>query len=716
MKKSKDTKASIDAKIEEVLSTNILPKSTDLEKAELKGPVKQVKETFYKAKRVNGETVAGAMDSGGDDDKNILANYNEKGMRTEIYSFSMDGRYFKATSNEKGLSNGHISYKPDGSAEVISTHIYDKQGFQIEDSAIYADGRVLHRTYYTNDEQGRAIEYKQFNGEGKMTGLSKNIYYDNNTHLHEYYNYNVEAVLQHKWTYLYDDQYNMLERHDYDAAGNLTESEFPKYKIDHLGKRVSTEPSDKFYKQHSYRKVFENDTHGNWIKKIIYFKNAAMNIAIRDITYYDDASKENELEIFSNIAAAKAQSASNGEVNKAMNVNPTSEMNEEQIKWMTEGTVAENFPLLRYYVLKNKEFPSQFAYAGSDCESFFLQRELIEKLDGRIINTYVMDRENSFLPSMIRYTLSFLDGKYLLNASQIQERNEDNYYVPDMMYGLEERRYSQLHTSQLSMLHPSTESGKRDYGFEAEVLSLIDLCKLYERPAKPEIYMVQVSGGNYSLVGHSIDDSFEIKDLNLNYGQGFEDFHDELMDRFENENKGLVLFHGEPGTGKTYYIRHLLRSMANKNKIVIYMPPNMVDYMVEPAFMSFISQEVQQFSEDDNFCVLLIEDAEPLLASRSSDTRIQGVSNLLNMTDGLLNDMLNIQIICTFNVKVSKLDKALLRPGRLLARKEFKALPELEANILASRLGIKHHFTAASTLAEIYAMVKSKNTLIHDVE
>jgi ATP-dependent 26S proteasome regulatory subunit len=217
-------------------------------------------------------------------------------------------------------------------------------------------------------------------------------------------------------------------------------------------------------------------------------------------------------------------------------------------------------------------------------------------------------------------------------------------------------------------------------------------------------------------VGHSIDDSFEIKDLNLNYGQGFEDFHDELMDRFENENKGLVLFHGEPGTGKTYYIRHLLRSMANKNKIVIYMPPNMVDYMVEPAFMSFISQEVQQFSEDDNFCVLLIEDAEPLLASRSSDTRIQGVSNLLNMTDGLLNDMLNIQIICTFNVKVSKLDKALLRPGRLLARKEFKALPELEANILASRLGIKHHFTAASTLAEIYAMVKSKNTLIHDVE
>jgi ATP-dependent 26S proteasome regulatory subunit len=86
------------------------------------------------------------------------------------------------------------------------------------------------------------------------------------------------------------------------------------------------------------------------------------------------------------------------------------------------------------------------------------------------------------------------------------------------------------------------------------------------------------------------------------------------------------------------------------------------------------------------------------------------------MTDGLLNDMLNLQIICTFNVKVSKLDKALLRPGRLLARKEFKALPEFEANLLASRLGIKHHFTGAATLAEIYAKAINKSTLIHDVD
>jgi ATP-dependent 26S proteasome regulatory subunit len=111
--------------------------------------------------------------------------------------------------------------------------------------------------------------------------------------------------------------------------------------------------------------------------------------------------------------------------------------------------------------------------------------------------------------------------------------------------------------------------------------------------------------------------------------------------------------------------------------------------------------------------VLLIEDAEPLLASRQSEGRVVGITNLLNMTDGILNDMLKLQIICTFNVKVKELDKALLRPGRLIARKEFKAMTALDANRLAQQLGVKHHFEKPATLAEVYALVQNKNTLTH---
>ena len=186
------------------------------------------------------------------------------------------------------------------------------------------------------------------------------------------------------------------------------------------------------------------------------------------------------------------------------------------------------------------------------------------------------------------------------------------------------------------------------------------------------------------------------------------------MKKIETEHKGLILFHGIPGTGKTYYIRHLLREMAMSDKIVIYIPPNMVDYLVEPGFMTFLSKTVTNYSRTGHYCILLIEDAEPLLVTRHTDGRVQGITNLLNMTDGLLNDMLKLQIICTFNVELKKLDAALLRPGRLIARKEFKALPELDANLLAQRLGIKHHFEEPTTLSEIYAKLKNQNTLIHE--
>ena len=86
------------------------------------------------------------------------------------------------------------------------------------------------------------------------------------------------------------------------------------------------------------------------------------------------------------------------------------------------------------------------------------------------------------------------------------------------------------------------------------------------------------------------------------------------------------------------------------------------------------------------------------------------------MSDGILNDLLNVQIICTFNVSVKKLDSALLRPGRLIARKEFKALSVIDANRLAQRIGVKHHFTEPATLGEIYALQKDSNTLVHDVD
>ena len=131
--------------------------------------------------------------------------------------------------------------------------------------------------------------------------------------------------------------------------------------------------------------------------------------------------------------------------------------------------------------------------------------------------------------------------------------------------------------------------------------------------------------------------------------------------------------------------------------------------------IEFISNWVK---EEDKDCILLIEDAEPLLEIRKGgDGRTTGISNLLNMTDGILNDMLGLMVIATFNTEISKIDSALLRPGRLIARKEFSKLGELSSHKLAEALDIEWpELEYPASLADFYTAKKAKEILIHQVE
>ncbi|MGO8056094.1 hypothetical protein, partial [Rhizobium leguminosarum] len=62
------------------------------------------------------------------------------------------------------------------------------------------------------------------------------------------------------------------------------------------------------------------------------------------------------------------------------------------------------------------------------------------------------------------------------------------------------------------------------------------------------------------------------------------------------------------------------------------------------------------------------------------------VSNLLNISDGLLADFLNVQLVCTFNSSLTFIDTALLRKGRLIAKYEFGKLGITKAQLLSTHL------------------------------
>lgn len=244
-----------------------------------------------------------------------------------------------------------------------------------------------------------------------------------------------------------------------------------------------------------------------------------------------------------------------------------------------------------------------------------------------------------------------------------------------------------------------------------------EICKGSPVPknTKPKVGIISHDGRefyvkNFSLEGKTPDFNFP----DLHYGEGFEDFHNKLLLRLNEETKGLVLLHGEPGTGKTQYIRILLDRLGAIGKSVLYVPPSFSTQLTEPNMIEFISSWIV---DEDKDCILLIEDAEPLLEIRGNDGRTTGISNLLNITDGLLNDILGLTVIATFNTEISKIDPAVLRPSRLIARKEFGKISELTAYELSKALDmpVPDDIEYPATLAEFYTSKKAKNVLIHQV-
>jgi hypothetical protein len=97
----------------------------------------------------------------------------------------------------------------------------------------------------------------------------------------------------------------------------------------------------------------------------------------------------------------------------------------------------------------------------------------------------------------------------------------------------------------------------------------------------------------------------------------------------------------------------------------------------------------------------VIEDAENIVMDRNSEGN-SPVSALLNISDGLLSDCLNIQIVCSFNTDISKVDTALMRKGRLIAKYEFKELETEKAQLLSDKLLFHTKINKPMTLTEIY--------------
>lgn len=214
----------------------------------------------------------------------------------------------KAIKEIKFIAVGNFSEITNG--EKVK-HIYNKEflfnldGYKIEQNDYIPDGTLANRIMYLY-QNNKLIEYNEYDSQGLLFGTGKyeigdddrpkrlnyktndgrynwfeTYKYDNNGNVIEVNHYRTEKAIDSKEVYHYNSD-DFLESSELTKDGKLVTTNT--YKTDKDGSR--TEMS---YGQDNstFTYIYNYDSKGNWVKKIVFENNSPSGVLIREIEYFN---------------------------------------------------------------------------------------------------------------------------------------------------------------------------------------------------------------------------------------------------------------------------------------------------------------------------------------------------------------------------------------------------------------------------------------------
>jgi hypothetical protein len=225
-----------------------------------------------------------------------------------------------------------------------------------------------------------------------------------------------------------------------------------------------------------------------------------------------------------------------------------------------------------------------------------------------------------------------------------------------------------------------------------KILEIVSNC-FTKRPLEKREVRLLMQNKDKNLDFYEMTMHSPVYEIEKNYNSDLMPLNEMLINRLnKKDDKGLVIFYGKSGTGKTSYVRYLINHV---NKQKLFVPANLAFKLGSAEFLTLLN--------DYHNSLLIIEDADSILKKRTNDLDYV-IVNLLNLTDGVLSDFFHIQIVCTFNNDISEIDPAMLRKGRLIAKYQFKELSLEKTQALCRELGYQFIPESPMLLADIYHM------------
>jgi hypothetical protein len=197
-------------------------------------------------------------------------------------------------------------------------------------------------------------------------------------------------------------------------------------------------------------------------------------------------------------------------------------------------------------------------------------------------------------------------------------------------------------------------------------------------------------------------------DIRLNYSARTRRVLESMMRGFSPGASGqLLLWTGEPGTGKTTAVRALAWESRAWCRLHYITDPEVFLGAGSPYLLEVLLDEDE---EDDvtpstrRWRLLLMEDTGELLSADAKERSGQGLSRLLNVVDGLIGQGLRVLVLVTTNEQVGRLHPAISRPGRCAMLHEFDRLPVDEANAWLAAQDATATVTRPTAIADLYAI------------